>query len=85
MIPNKTNFKANLTAKGFNDSEIVAIASIPSYGILRDPMKSDMSIYPKLDSYYYKQILAGASGDKLALKEVIVGDASLKEIAEKFA
>lgn len=49
-----SNYVSNLKAKGFDDSEIVALASVENFGCIWDPKKRDTSHFPKLDNYYYK-------------------------------
>jgi hypothetical protein len=61
-IPTPSNFKSNLQAKGFTDNEIVALAAVEAFGVVWDPKKKDSSKYPKLDNYYYKQILSSNEG-----------------------
>jgi hypothetical protein len=53
-IPNESNYKSNLQAKGFTDEEIVALASLESFGILEDPKAKEVSEWPKLNTYFYK-------------------------------
>ena len=48
-----------------------------------DPKKRDTSKYPKLDNFFYKQLLS--SSDDLVLKRDLVGDSDLKAIVDKFA
>lgn len=78
-----TGYVANLKAQGFDDSEIVALASVEAFGCAWDPKKKDTSKYPKLDNYYYKQLLVPTSG--VILKSELVDNADLKAIVEKFA
>ena len=59
LIPSAKNYRDNLKAKGFEDNEIVALAAVESFVILRDPKKSDSSKYPKLDNFLYKQLAKG--------------------------
>ncbi len=61
LIPNASNYKENLRAKGFSDEEIVALASIEGFGIITDPKQASVSKYPKLDNYLYKTILSGST------------------------
>ena len=56
-IPKQGEYRSNLKAKGFSDDEIVALASVEAFGEVWDPKKLDTSKYPKLDNYYYKQLL----------------------------
>lgn len=83
-IPSAGNFASNLKAKGFDSEEVVALASIPAFGKVWDPKKRDTSKYPKLDNYYYKQLLSSNSGD-IILSGDLTGDQELKVIVEKFA
>ncbi len=48
-----SNYISSLKSRGFNESEIVALASIEAFGNVWDPKKRDTSKYPKLDNYYY--------------------------------
>ena len=81
-IPTAGNYKSNLKEKGFEDDEIVALASIESFGLVWDPKSRDGSPYPKLDNYHYKQLLAGKG---VVLQDALTKDAELKKIVEKFA
>ena len=56
-VPTPNNFRATLKAKGFEDSEIVALASVEAFGKVHDPLKSDGTIYSKLDNFYFKSLL----------------------------
>eukprot|EP00350_Pseudokeronopsis_sp_OXSARD2_P005418 CAMPEP_0170550538 /NCGR_PEP_ID=MMETSP0211-20121228/8603_1 /TAXON_ID=311385 /ORGANISM="Pseudokeronopsis sp., Strain OXSARD2" /LENGTH=115 /DNA_ID=CAMNT_0010857155 /DNA_START=319 /DNA_END=663 /DNA_ORIENTATION=+ len=84
-LPNEGNFKANLEGKGFTDGEIVAIASLESFGILNNPEKAAYTKYPKLDNYYYKQVLSATSDKHPKYSDQLLADPSLKEFTEKFA
>lgn len=77
-----SGYVANLKAKGFDDAEIVALASVEAFGLVWDPKKKDTSKYPKLDNYYYKQLLGSS---KIILQQELTGAADLKAIVEKFA
>ena len=59
--PTDTPMTSNLKAKGFDESEIVALASVEAFGCIWDPKKLDTSNFPKLDNYYYKQLLSGGT------------------------
>lgn len=58
-IPNESNYKTSLASRGFTNDEIVALASIEAFGLIRDPVKADNSKYPKFDNFYYKQLATG--------------------------
>ena len=58
-IPNASNYAQSLNSRGFDSEEIVALASLETFGEVNDPVKRDSSQYPKLDNYVYKQLLAG--------------------------
>ena len=47
---------------GFIDDEIVALASVEAFGEIVDPKNRDVSKYPKLDTFYYKQLLTNPAG-----------------------
>jgi len=82
-IPNtSSNFRINLKAKGFDDNEIVALAAIEAFGVVWDPKKKDTSKFPKLDNYYFKQLLT--SNDLVFHKE-LTGSKELKDIVDKYA
>lgn len=53
-----SNFKARLSALGFDENEIVALSAVHAFGKVWDPVKKSGSIYPKLDNYYFKQVLS---------------------------
>jgi len=78
-----SSWVSNLKAKGFENNEIVALASVEAFGIVWDPKKRDTSKYPKLDNFYYKQLMNGSS-NVILLRE-LTGDADLKAIVEKYA
>ena len=48
------NYISNLKGKGFSDEEIVALASVEAFNVLRDPEQARWSSHPKFDTYYYK-------------------------------
>ena len=78
-----SSWVSNLKAKGFENNEIVALASVEAFGIVWDPKKRDTSKYPKLDNFYYKQLMNGSSN--VILQRELTGDADLKAIVEKYA
>lgn len=82
-VPSEKNYVSHLTTLGFSEKEIVALASIESFGIHRDPKQSRWSSHPKFETYFYKQLLT--SSDPLPLKEALLGSPSLKETVEHFA
>ena len=77
------NYVSNLKAKSFDGQEIVALASIEAFGQVWDPKKRDTTKYPKLDNFYYKQLLT--SGSDVVLQRELTSDADLKAVVEKFA
>lgn len=81
-IPTSANYVSNLQAKGFTADEIVALASIEVFGQLWDPKVADQTVYPKLDNFYYKQLLTGSD---VHLQQQLTGNAETKVIVEKFA
>lgn len=83
-IPNiSSNFRSNLKAKGFDDSEIVALAAIEAFGVVWDPKKKDTSKFPKLDNYYFKQLLT--INNDIVLHNELTGSKEMKDIVEKYA
>ncbi len=83
LIPNASNFKDNLRAKGFDNDEIVALASVQTFGVVQDPKKVDASKFPKLDNYAYKQVLLRPTQVK-ELDSIAI-DSELHEVVKKFA
>jgi hypothetical protein len=43
LIPSASNYRENLKAKGFEDDEIVALASVEAFGKVWDPKQKDNS------------------------------------------
>ena len=82
-VPSESNYVSHLTNLGFSEKEIVALASVESFGIHRDPKQSRWSSHPKFETYFYKQLLTSA--DQMPHKEALLGTASLKETVEQFA
>ncbi len=78
-----SNYVSNLKAKGFDNNEIVALAAVEAFGVVWDPKKRDTSKYPKLDNFFYKQLLS--SGSDVVLQRELTSDADLKAIVEKYA
>ena len=78
-----SSWVSNLKAKGFENNEIVALASVEAFGIVWDPKKKDTSKFPKLDNFFYKQLLTGSSN--VLLQRELTTDADLKAIVEKYA
>ena len=58
----ESNYVSNLQSKGFSDEEIVALASVEAFGVHRDPEQARWSSHPKLDTFYYKEVLKNAQG-----------------------
>lgn len=83
QIPRQGEYRKNLQAKGFTDDEIVALGSLDAFGEVWDPKKRDSSKYPKLDNYYYKQLLTGDA--KIVHQREFTTDADLKSLVDKFA
>lgn len=77
-----SSWVSNLKAKGFENGEIVALASVEAFGVVWDPKKLDTSKFPKLDNYYYKQLLTGSN---VLLQKELTSDADLKTHVEKYA
>jgi catalase (peroxidase I) len=80
-LPTADNYRSVLQAKGFDDEEIVALASIEGFGQYWDPKKREGSIYPKLDNFYYKKVLT----DKNLALHAALKSSDLKSVVEKFA
>ena len=84
LIPSVgSNYVSNLKAKGFDNNEIVALAAVEAFGVVWDPKKRDTSKYPKLDNFFYKQLLT--NGSDVVLQRELTSDAELKAIVEKYA
>ena len=83
QIPTGSNFKENLRGKGFENEEIVALASIQTFGLIQDPKKSDISKFPKLDNFVFKHALT--KGTNSQEMDAVARDNELNEIVKKFA
>lgn len=53
-IPNASNYRSNLQAKGFTDEEIVALASLEALGHLHDPELGKTTYFDKLDNRFFQ-------------------------------
>jgi len=53
-IPTASNFHESLKKRGFSDDEIVALASLETFGEFNDPKRQEVSNWPRLDNYLYK-------------------------------
>ena len=82
-MPNTSNYVDNLKAKGFSDAEIVALASVEAFGVVQEPEHARWSSFPKLDNYYYKQLMAG--DDSMPLKTALNSSPELVAIVDQFA
>ena len=60
-IPSGNAFHSHLSNLGLTDSEIVALASIESFGVHRDPSQARWSDHPRFDNFYFKDLLASNS------------------------
>lgn len=83
LIPSGNNFKDNLRAKGFENEEIVALASVQTFGVVQDPKQKDVSKYPKLDNFAYKQALVKPT--QVLELDALAKDSELNELVKKFA
>ena len=61
-VPTNEKIADRLTALDFDENEIVALSAIKALGTVWDPVKKSGSIYPKLDNYFFKQVLLPSSG-----------------------
>ena len=82
-MPNASNYVDNLKAKGFSDAEIVALASVEAFGVVQDAEHARWSSFPKLDNYYYKQLMAG--DDSMPLKTALNSSPELVAVVDQFA
>ena len=83
-IPTASNFHESLKKRGFSDDEIVALASLETFGEFNDPKRQEVSNWPRLDNYLYKQLLVGPN-QKLKLQNALLNQQELKTFVEKFA
>lgn len=79
------SFKEKMSAKGFDNSEIVALTSIESLGSIQDPETVLRFQFPKLDGYCFKLMFSDSSNQRVPFSQVIKNDAELSEVAQKFA
>ncbi|CDW89112.1 cytosolic ascorbate peroxidase [Stylonychia lemnae] len=83
-IPNAQNYKQSLAARGFNDEEIAALASVEALGLVQDPAHTELSSHLKIDNFFYKQVLAGRVSH-LQISHTLLNDPELKGHATKYA
>jgi hypothetical protein len=67
----------------FTEKEIVALASIEAYGIVKNPVSSRWSTHPRFENFYYKELLT--SSQDLPHKDALVNSAILRPHVENFA
>jgi hypothetical protein len=84
VIPTGNEYVSNLRANGLSDQEIVALASVEAFGVVRDPEYAEKSIYSKFDTYYFKELLSQSSSQELPHREALV-NTDLREHVEFFA
>lgn len=82
-MPSTSSYVDNLRSKGFSDAEIVALASVEAFGVVQDPEHARWSNFPKLDNYYYKQLMAG--DDSMPLKSALNSSPELVAVVDQFA
>ncbi len=82
-IPSGSSLVQFYESNGFSEQEIVALASIEAFGDVRNPESMKLSSHPRLDSYYFQQLLT--SGQDLPLKDALVNSTTLRPHVENFA
>ena len=73
-----------LEAAGFTPAQIVALANVEAFNVVRDPEQERWSTRPRFDNYYYQQLLSSSRQD-LPLQKVLTGTQEYREVVEKFA
>ena len=73
-----------LEAAGFTPAQIVALANVEAFNVVRDPEQERWSTRPKFDNFYYKELLTSSRQD-LPLQSVLTSTPELREAVEKFA
>ena len=81
-LPSEGNYTSYLSSHGFSDEEIVALANVEAFGVVRDPSHADKSTFPRFDNYYYKALLT--SGHNLPHQQSLTSG-SFREHVENFA
>jgi len=66
LIPTASNFKTNLSAKGFTNEEIVALASIDALSAVHAQDLGKATFFEKIDNTLYQQIAQGKTSAQLA-------------------
>lgn len=80
--PTSDTYVQSLSQKGFSADEIAALASVEAMDSVQK--ESRWSPFPKMDNYYYQQLLMENSRD-LPLAGELLGNSEVKESVEKFA
>ena len=82
-----TQFVSYLKERGFSDEEIVALASVEAFGSVNDPKRAQLSSFPVLDNFYYKQLLTVSDKDAGSLPHYkeLNSSQDLIQIVQKYA
>ena len=79
-----SDYHGHLSQIGLSDEEVVALASIEAFSVLRNPSHSRWSEHPKFDNFYYKQMLASSNSD-LPHQSLLLNTPDLRSHVENFA
>ena len=79
-----SDYHGHLSKMGLSDQEIVALASIETFSVLRNPSHSKWSEHPRFDNFYYKQLLTSSNSD-LPHSGLLLNTPALRGHVEKFA
>ena len=75
-----------MTAKGFTDEEIVALASIESMGTFHDNEHTKTSPFERLDNFLFKSIISGKNNiASLPIANTLNNDQQLRDHVQKYA
>jgi len=84
-IPASSEYAAHLTKLGLSEEEIVAVASLEAFGTVKSKNQIRWSNDPKLDSFYFKELLTPSTSMVLPHKDTLVNTPSLRSHVENFA
>lgn len=63
----------------------MALASVEAFGVVRNPEHARWSSHPKLDNFYYKELLSSKTGLVLPHRDTLINSTELRSHVEAFA
>jgi len=83
-LPAEGSYSSHLQSLGLAESEVVAMASVDAFNVVRDPSQARWSTHPKFDTFYFKELLNSSSDVSLPHKQELLSG-PLREHVELFA